>query len=206
MGCPLTGVIGWQAKAGALEIQSSAVETGSWDMESGWEIPTRCSQTYLNKQFGSGISISFFAGVLLGKRQRAGVGSFIAPQLTASMLERDLQGHDCCLHAPNSRRDCSAWLLESAPTRDSVDFLGDFNTNMCNSSVTWRGVFGRNEVDFCGSHWHQATLLAEDPARTLTCYSLFPGVSGDMDSKWVMFCTTTSLAVIQSCGRMSFWC
>ena len=96
-------------------------------------------------------------------------------------------------YGPNSSAEYLAFLatlggvLESAPTRDSVILLRDFNAHVSSDSITWRGVIGMNGLpnlnpsgvlllDFCASHslsitntmfkhegvhqcmWHQDTL------------------------------------------------
>ena len=72
-------------------------------------------------------------------------------------------------YEPNSSAEYLAFLealggaLESAPTRDSIVLLGDFNAHMGSDSVTWWGEIGRNGLpdlnpngvlllDICASH------------------------------------------------------
>ncbi|KAK3568677.1 hypothetical protein QTP86_012873 [Hemibagrus guttatus] len=107
----------------------------------------------------------FFSGVPHGERRRAGVGLFIAPQLSRHVLEFSpvnervvslrLQTGDRCLtvvsaYGPNGSVKYPNFLetlrgvLEGAPTGDSIVFLGDFNPHVGNDSDTWRGVIGRN--------------------------------------------------------------
>ncbi|KAK3542811.1 hypothetical protein QTP70_003071 [Hemibagrus guttatus] len=107
----------------------------------------------------------FFSGVPHGERRRAGVGLFIAPQLSRHVLEFSpvnervvslhLQTGDRCLtvvsaYGPNGSVKYPNFLetlrgvLEGAPTGDSIVLLGDFNPHVGNDSDTWSGVIGRN--------------------------------------------------------------
>ncbi|KAK3535602.1 hypothetical protein QTP70_017140 [Hemibagrus guttatus] len=126
----------------------------------------------------------FSSGVPHGERRRAGLGLLIVPQLSRHVLEFSpvnervvslrLRAGDRCLtvvsvYGPNGSVDYRTfletlrWVLEGAPTGDSIVLLGDFNAHVGNDSDTWRGMIGRNGppdlnssgvllLDFCASH------------------------------------------------------
>ncbi len=100
--------IGRWSKARATTTRSSIMETGSWDMEchltgGGPELVREVERYRLEivgltstHSLGSGAQLLekggtlFYSGVAHGERRRAGVGLFIAPQLSRHVLEFSL--------------------------------------------------------------------------------------------------------------------
>ncbi|KAK3521244.1 hypothetical protein QTP70_001556 [Hemibagrus guttatus] len=107
----------------------------------------------------------FYSKVPRGERRRAGVGLFIAPQLSRHVWEFSpvnervaslcLRAGDRCLtvvlaYGPNGSVEYPTFLetlrgvLEGAPTGDSIVLLGEFNAHVGSDSDTWRGMIGQN--------------------------------------------------------------
>ncbi len=177
--------IGRWSKARATTTRSSIMETGSWDMEchltGGGKEPELVREVERYRleivgltsthSLGSGAQLLekggtlFYSGVAHGERRRAGVGLFIAPQLSQHVLEFSLVNERVAsLHlrvgiglsllfvlmgqtaVGSTRPSWGPWegCWKVLPTGDSVVLLGDFNANMGKDSDTWRGVIGRS--------------------------------------------------------------